>query len=519
MIKQYESENASTHEQHGDEIDLLALLKSVLSTWRIVLLALVIVSILFGIYKAIKISFLPSEITYSKPIRLTFKGADKLEFPNGAKFNYGDIIAPAVASLAHERNRLNEYGISVEQLQQALRAEPYAPTYPLIMLQYQKKMADKKLTIEQLADLEKEMKSDIKQATTGAVAVSLYFEKLHLPEDIASKVLADIAAIWAEKTIRDKGVLSINIPISTAKTLDAELVGRVEYIIVSDLLKAKLELLRTNIALLSSSQGVATIKDPATGMGLVDLSAAVDDLEKYVIDDSLSPIRQLGLAKNNKLSVFYYEDKVKKLEMDLALLEDKAALAKNAYDSYVQASQSGADAGTKMGANPQVSPQVNSDFLDRLVTMSGDAEREKYRQKLNQQWLTGTLKAAEIKNQIIEANQIISSLKKADANGPSVKSAVEQEYQNRVKESLPIILTKLAGFFDVTDRIYKQLSIESIGLTDQLYSPITNSVLVEKSGLEIKKTILTWVALLFLTVVIVTPAVMIRRALKDKPGI
>lgn len=518
MVKQIESEIVNNQGQlAGDEIDLLALVKSVFSTWRFVLVALLLVSLLFGTYKAIKIAFLPGEVTYSKPIRLTFKGADKLEFPSGAKFAYGDIIAPAVAALAHQRNNLSAYGISVEQLQQSLRAEPYAPTYDLIMLKYQKKMADKKLTIEQLAELESNMWSDIKQATSGTVLISMQFEKLTLPEDVASKLLSDIAAIWAEKTIHDKGVLNINIPISTAKTLDPQLIGRVEYIIVSDLLKEKLELLRVNIKLLTEFQGAATIKDPVTGMGLVDLSTAVEDFSKYIVDDALSPIRQLGLAKNNRLSVFYYEDKLKKLEMELVLFENQAVLAKDAYDSYVQAGPQGS--GLKSGATQQVSPQVDSDFLDKLVAMSGDSEREKYRQKLNQQWLTLTLKASQVKNQIAEVNQILASLKKAESANSGVKNGLELEYQNRVKADLPLILTKLTSFFDVTDRIYTQMSVESVGLNDQLYHQIINGIMIDKVGLEIKQTVLTWFALMFLTMVIVAPSIMIRRALREKTEI
>ena len=517
MVKQYESENLNNQSQAGDEIDLLALLRSVVRTWRVALTALVAVTLVFGAYKAIKIAFLPSEVIYSKPIRLTFKGADKLQFPNEAKFSYGDIIAPAIASIVHERNHLNDYGVSVEDLQQSLTAEPYAPTYPLIILKYQKKMADKKLTVEQLSELEANMWSDVKQATSGTVLISMQFEKISLPRDVASKVLADIPAIWAEKTIRDKGVLDINIPISTAKTLNKDLIENVEYMIVSDLLDEKLSLLRKNIKVLSESQGVSTVKDPVTGMNLFDLSTTIDDTGKYVIDDVLSPIRYLGLTKENKSSIFYYEDKLKKSNMELDLLMNQADLAKQAYDSYMQGQQqSSQELVQKSGSSTLVSPQINNDLLDRLVAMSGDADREKYRQKLNQQWLEYTLEAAEIKNRISDTKQILAALRKTEANGGAARNPAEQEYLDRVKAALPEILAKLSSYFDITDRIYKQLSIESVGLRDQLYTPITNSVLVDKAGLEVKQTILTWIALMFLTVVIVVPTVMVRRALKEK---
>ena len=515
MTVQHDIHDSQDNLRDNDEIDLLALVRSALSTWRTVVFSLMLVSMLYGGFKAIKVAFLPGEITYSKPIRLTFKGSDKLEFPSGARFSYGDIIAPAVVSVVHERNHLSEYGLTAEVLQRSLSAEPYSPTYPLIIERYQKKLSDKKLTVEQVSELETNMRSDIKQATLGSVLISMHLEKVRLPKDVASKVLADIPAVWAERTIRDKGVLDINIPIATAKTLNVELIEHVEYMIVSDLLKEKLGLLRKNIASLSEAQGVETVKDPVTGMSLYDLTTALDDLGKYVIDEVLSPIRYLGLTKDNKLSVFYYEEKLKRLDMELALLENQANLAKQAYDSYTQQQNQGSVDSPQKGT-ALMAPQIDNDLLDRLVAMSSDIDREKYRQKLNQQWLNFNLSAADVKNSIADTKQVLTSLK--TVNNSSARSGVEDAYLDRVKDALPEILKKLSSYFDITDRIYQQLSIESVGVRDQLYIPVTNSVLVERDGIELKQTFIIWAALMFLTVIVAVPTTMIARALKTNKG-
>src|SRR5690606_6102366 len=145
--------------------DLLDLVKAFLATWKVWLVALILVTGLYGAFLAAKILLISNEVTYSKPIRLTFPNAHKLEFPSGAPFSFGDIVAPAVVQLAHQRNNLDEYDMSVADLQGSLSAAPYAPTYPLILERYSRLMGDKRLTVEQLEVLQARLDGELDQAT------------------------------------------------------------------------------------------------------------------------------------------------------------------------------------------------------------------------------------------------------------------------------------------------------------------------------------------------------------------
>jgi len=497
----------------SDDIDLFELLKSLLATWKIWLLSLVIVSGFYGAAVVSKFLLVSSEVTYSKPIRLTFPDAHKLKFPNGAIFSFGDIVAPAVVQAAYQRNRLDEYGLTVTDLQGSLSAEPYAPTYPLIIQRYQRIMGDKRLSIEQLEDVQKRMQAELDQATRGSVLISMRLEKHRLPVSVASKVLSDIPAIWAERTIKDKGVLNLNIELASSRSLNSHLIQSVEYMIIGDLLDEKLKLLRGNIEKLSEFEGVLTIADPETGMRLPDLENAIDDLSRYVIDELMSPVRYLGLSRDAQLSIYYYEDRLKKLKMDLGLLNNQASLAKDAYDNYRRGEQSVARGEV---APLSAGPQLSGDALDKLLQMSGEVERETYKQGLNEQWLTFNLKAAEVKNLISDVELILASLYEAGKDRDGASTIKNQLYLDRVVDSLPGILERLDGYFTVTERIYDQLNIESVGVRDRLYSPITNSVIVDSVFIDIKKTAITWLALLFLVSAIVVPTVMVRNAIKNR---
>lgn len=500
----------------NDEIDLLQLFSSIVKVWKYWVVALVLVTIIFGGIKASQIILVQNGAVYSKPIRLTFPNVQNLQFPSGAKFAYGDIVAPAVVQLAFERNKLDAYGFSVADLQGALSSMPYAPTYPLVVLKYNKMMSDKKLTVEQLTELQKRMEDEVKQATSGEALITLRLDKKELPKAIVDKVLNDIPAIWAERAMNEKGVLGINVQLASVNSLNAELIKRSESLIAGDLLYEKLSLLKKNIRAMSEFEGAQSIKDPVTGMRLMDLSFAVDDLGRYVIGDLVSPLRELGLSRDIKSTLYYYEDKTNKLKIGLASLNRQANALKEVYDSYANIDRSSPEQGTA-GQTPQptVVPQLNIDMLDKLVGLSGEAAREKYKQELNKKWFQLTKDIADTEGALADSQLILSAVQKAAASNSKL-SATDEQYLNRMQNGLPQVLPQISGFFDVSDRIYRQLSIESVGVRDQLYIPVTNTILTSKVAFDFKSALLVWIALMFITTIVVIPAFMIRNAIKGK---
>ena len=500
---------------NNDEIDILSLLRGVLATWKFLFLALILVTIIFGVAQSIKLSSTVTESVYSKPIRLTFPNANKLLFPSGAKFSYSDIVAPAVVQVAYERNKLSNFGFTIADLQSGLSAVPYAPTYPLVIKRYESLMADKKLSIDQLNNLQSQMEKEIDQITSGEALIVLRLEKKELPKDVVEKVLNDIPAIWAERAMKEKGVLSINAQLASVSSLNSELISMTDDVQLGDLLTEKLALLKKNIKSLSSYEGAQSIADPKTGMRLMDLSFAIDDFGSFVIADLVSPLRQLGLSKDVKSSLYYYEDKTNRLKILLAAQKTEVDAVREAYDSYVSYERKSNDSGKDVQGGNSVAPQLSTDMLDKLVSLSGDAAREKYKQQLNEQRFVLTKSVAETESKLADAQLVLSALQKFAAAGGKLSPSDEQ-YLAKVKSQLPVVISKLQDFFGVSERIYTQLSIESVGIRDQLYIPVTNTIMSKKIFLDIKQTILTWFSLMFLTAVIVVPFCMIRNAMKAR---
>ncbi len=499
----------------ASDIDLMAVFKSILGVWKTWVLAILITSVVFCAIKSAQILFLVNEATYSKPIRLTFPNAHKLMFPSGAKFSYGDIVAPAIAQLAFERNNLKDYGLTVAELQGGLSVAPYAPTYPFIIKKYEKLLADKKLGAEQISELQKRMEEEIQQATSGEALISLRLDKKELPKEVAERLLADIPQIWADRTLHQKGVLNVNIQLSSVGSLNANLLKDADETILSDILASKLTLLRQNVIAISALEGTQSVVDTKSSMKLSDLRNAIEDYSNYVLGSNFAPIRILGLSNNPKAAIYYYEDKINRLKMKLSILQREAGAIQEVHGSYLP-SEKGQVQGNADNRNGGVtsSPQFNADMLDKLINMSGDTVREKYRQSLNDKWIAYSQQIAALEAEISDSQTTLSLLQKASTVGK--QSSTDEQYLAKVKANLPQIVAQLEAFFAISERIYNQLSIESVGFKDQLYVPVTNTILVKKVLIDIKATILAWMALMVLVTVIIVPFCMVRNSMKDR---
>lgn len=505
----------SARAAQSDEIDLLELFRSVGKTWKFLVVGLLLVSVAYVGWLSVGILLNNPNKNVYKAIKFTFVGVDKGVYPNGAPFQLEDVIAPVVLQEVFERQGLSASGISIQEFRQSLSVEPYAPTYALIVERYKQLLSDTTLTVPEVEAIEQRMSAELAAATSGAAMLIVRLDSYRLPSELIARVLSDLPATWARYSIADKGVLDLDIELSSAKSIDRELINNVDYMVVSDLLQEKTGLVEKNIELLSGFNGAATLRDPNTGMKLADLRQALEDLRRYVIDDLMSPIRSLGLTRNRDLSLYYYEDKKQRLTEDIQLLQRQADLVREAFEKYsLKPSSSSMVQGQDGIAYLGGGAQLSAGALDKVLDMSSEGKAEEYRQALNQKWLDTNIQATGIQNEIDEVNRLIKALR---GEGQSETSkALRDEYLARAEDTLPKILDRISDYLDITQRIYRQMSKESIGANGRLFEPITNRPFTKEFPIDFKQSILVWVALLFTTTLIVVPIVMTRQALKNR---
>ena len=503
-----------------DEIDLLALIGSVVQTWKLAFVALILVTLAYLTFTVSSAFLAQSEdVRYSKVLRLTFEGASTGSYPNGAVFSRGDIISPSVVEVVFNTLELDRF-ITANKLKRALSVQAYAPGYEAIHARYKLLMGNKKLTPAQLSELSGQLQQELLQAGRGGVEIGLSIKERQIPAVVVSEILYRIPEVWAEQAIRDKGVLDINMPLSSGKSYDVGLFEQVDYMVISDLLNEKVGLIESNVARLLEVEGATTVEDPETGLRLEDLSQALRDLQRYVIDELMSPIRSLGLTRDADLSIYYYEQKGRKLQEDKRMLSEQAGLVKQALDAYYSSPESGVSNGSTGYMVPAptsgVAPaMMSSDAVTSIVELAGQGVREGYRQELTEKWLSLMSQAAEVDRSYREVSHLVEAL--SGKQQTEMAQELKTQYLKRAEEMLPNIVARLGDYFDVTQRIYHLMSSEAVGMNDKLYAPLTHEVFVQKAeAVSIKRHGITLFALLFLTLMIVVPTAMIRNAMKAR---
>jgi hypothetical protein len=501
----------------GDEIDLLELLRSIGRVWKQWAVSLVLVTLMFVSVQISRYLAVDTQNSYEIAIQFTFPGVEKSEYPNGSPFQLEEVIAPAVVSEVFDTNELADYGFSVERLRESLKVEPYAPSYALIVHKYKSQMS-KNLSATEIQSLQTKMAGELNLATSGAALISLIAAKDEVPEVVLDKVLSDLPATWAKRAINDRGVLDLNIQLASSNSLNGELIGDIDYLIISDVLKEKVGLVMGNIEKLSKFDGVATISDSITGVRLADLQVKVNDLQSYVIEELMSPIRYLGLTKNRERSLFYSQDKRDYLLRELKLQNAQAVLVKETLENYSLKKNSSVKAPLPLNKG-DFSALPDVDVFDRILALSSDGKIEAFRQSLSRQWLDLNIAAAELEIRVAEIDRAISILRGSNelrievGEQVDVKSLKERHIE-RIKNKLPSVLSQIGEYLDVTQRIYKQLSLENVGATGLLYRPITSEPFQKPALTDFKHQSLVLVAILFLTTVVVVPLLMIRNAMK-----
>ncbi len=500
--------------QYNDDVDLLGIIGSIGKIWKQWFVSLVLVAMVFSVY-AIMLYLKASKVpVYRKAIEFTFPGVEDNQYPNGTHFSLDDLIAPIIVNEVYNINKLSEYGVTVEQFRSALTVEPFVPEYFMIIKKYEKKLsAGLRLKVPEIAQLQEQLAAELSVAKKGAALISLYLNKMSMPETVIEKVVTQIPAVWARRAVKEKGVLKLNIKLATSRSIDKDLSQQIDYMLISDYLAQKARLVEGNIEKLQQLSDAALVVDDQTGLTLTDVQQELNDLKFYVIDEVMSPIRTLGLSRNVDMALYYYENKKVTLENRLKLLINQADLVKTTLDNYSPGKQGSRNV-SEVSAKGTYNQQFSSGAIDKIMSLSSDLKSEEFRQSLNERWLNLKMQQSNLRHETGKVSRLIAALKNTESNAESI--SIKEQYLTRAEKKMPEVLEKLKEYLDVTQRIYLKLSEENIGVNGHLYRQLSNKPYLKSFDFSVKKMGVIFVALLILASIVIVPVLMIRNALKNR---
>lgn len=509
--------NLPTQTVADDEIDLMQLISNIWRTkWRVII-AMVLVAAAFVSLQAYRfLNAVPTQ-QYSQVFDFNFAGLKNGTFPDGSPFVLTDIVSPTVLSRVYQFSDLDQYGVSQADFSRAITIEPFSPDYFLILNRY-KQLSGGNRTAAELSALQEQMQTELRRAQSNSIRLNLQFNSgVMVPAAIAEKVLQDIATVWAELAIEERGVLQLNMPIYSERIFDEQRFEALDYLLGIELLIENIGLVNQNVATLKQQPNAAGVRDEESGLNLEDLSKAIRDVQEYDLRQLIDPVRELGLTRNADTVKLYYNRQLRDLALERDNFVERARITRDALQRYSADQGSvGPDSTTGTGSTLS-SPQLGDAFLDRLVEISRQGGAEEFRQELLREVLRLENRALDLSKRMAEINITLNALEDNNIAGASSELVqLRRVYANEVAENLPQVLQQLREYTQVVGRIHGQLGRQASGSVSRLIQVQGGSFQSASNQIVARKDILAFIALMVLTLFVAMFSALIYDAMQRR---
>ncbi len=115
-------------------------------TWRIPLIATLVVFVLIvGVLAALR-TILPTTTTFISQFHFTFPTVEAGRFPNGLPFTVNEILDPAILDVVYHQLELDKHGIEREKFYAAFSIRPFLLTEQEISERFRQQLSDRRLS-------------------------------------------------------------------------------------------------------------------------------------------------------------------------------------------------------------------------------------------------------------------------------------------------------------------------------------------------------------------------------------
>ena len=496
------------------EYNLKDLFLNVVGTRVPVLVGLIVVSILYWGGTASMNFVKPTVHNYEIRVDLTFSGVEEGLYPNGSPFRITDLISPVVLRRVYEANGLEAF-IDRKDFVDAFNLAPHTPTRDFIVQKYAAQARG--LQQAELDERQQQLARELEVMSRGSVAIAFTSSKASdVPVDLMMKVLRDVPQEWNRHRVEDVGVLRYDRPMFTAAVIDQKLIESVDYLIAFELVLDRIALLRDNLEAIRFYPNSSLTVDPETGLNVPDLDKVISDVENYMVTPLMNPVRSLGIARDPAVVSLYFQNLLDRLKRSRDVLTTKQSNIKVAYADYVATQNNGLSqraSGKASGAGTMI-PQFGAEFIDRIVEMTNAGEDISYRQKLNTEQVDIANEVADIESEINRIGEILKAIN-AQSGAKDENIVLRNRYTGMLAKRLPEILPMLEDYFTISNRIMDQLSSRTLGTSGLLFRYADgNTDHVESGNIVNTENLRTYLVLMFLTIVVLVPLVMLRKLLR-----
>jgi len=490
---------------------------------RIILAAVVVVSLVFFAGVFALIARAPVERTASIQFRLEFEGAIHNKYPNDTPFSPTDIVAPPVAAEVFKTNDLQRFG-PYEDFKESLFVQRSSLALDLLSYEYQTKLADSRLSPVDRSKLEAEFESKRESLQDPSYAVSFSRRERFttMPPALIEKVLNDTLATWAKQAEQRRGVLTYNIAQISGRILSREDLQASDYLVAVDGLRAKAVRIIRTIDELQKVPGALSFRMTKGGLSLTEIRARLEDVIRLDLEPLIALIRAEGVSKNPRELALYASNMAFRLQLDKREAEDRARALQTSLREYLSQGGSGLAAGGSVGTPPArsgiesggVIPQLSESFLDRLQQMSvmskpGEME---YRRKLTDQLIAETRQVATVDRELGFYTELARTVQAARGSAPA---ATVSEVTARTMKAFDVIDASATDLTQFT----QELSTQNLNPAARLFTVTGPFTLHAERSISVQRLVVTYVFLLLVTLIVAPAACLAHNLMRRRPAV
>jgi hypothetical protein len=384
------------------------------------ILALSAVMVGYAIIAVLSYVATPSRALTTIPFRLEFQGASRGEYPNGSKFSSAEITATPVLRKVYEDNKSNlKEFVAFDQFSQAIYVLEQNAAYESLVLEYQAKLSDPRLTPVDRERLEREF--DMKRGALNKSDYSVNFLRssttAEIPQSVVDKAMGDILSQWARQAAVEKHVLDYRVPVLTSAILDRSAYDRVDTVIALAMLRNKVNVVISNLEQIATLPGVELIRTKEKHKSLTELKYELDDIVRYRIEPAISMARSSSAMKDPAGSLRILEAQLSYDQRRLNSARSRQTALRDAFSVYDQSTATKPEDVRAPVAQPRGSQAgenfvFSENFVDRIVDMSNRAADHEYRQKMIDGIRQAALETVPLEAAVAYDQQILEEFRK-----------------------------------------------------------------------------------------------------------
>jgi hypothetical protein len=352
----------------------------------------------------------------------------------------------------------------LQRFQRSINALPSTGAINFIDTKYRGMLSAKNLSRADIERIEAEYRSEVAQASSKNIKLTLESKGDSYSLALASKVLNDVANVWNMTAIEKLGVSRS--PILDSLTTNEQIKTESPFIVVNYLNDMVFKV-QTLIPQMQQDPNINSYRDDKTGSNLAALVNRLSEIANYQIDQ-LDAFVALN-TKISDLEQLQAQYRIQELQEQRKVLLLKAESNQRALAEYTGTRNQGsatAENRGRSGSSSDSGVQISGDAITKLFSLATESKDAEYRQRLTSERIA-------LEGQANDLNMGISKLERRLNFGKNKSQTFSPEAKKEYIALLDKTWDSLTGVMEAVKRIQVMAQKDFLGGTGLLYTMVS----------------------------------------------